>query len=78
MKSIRTLNLNKAILNWQNAVGATHNGELEAFLGMTLGDVAVYSNFSHTDVSDEVAARVEKLLSENHVLMIKAWMARNE
>lgn len=72
--------LKQAILNWQNAVGSEHDGQLEAFLSMSLGFMrGMHDSFKIGDLlTPEQTTRVNKLLSDNHHTMIKTWMARNE
>lgn len=79
-RTITSLEITNAILNWQNAIGTEYNGQLEAFLGMTLGSLDLLRTPLGVTyfLSEKTTDRVNKLLSENHPTIIKMWMARNE
>lgn len=70
----------QAILNWQNAVGCELNGQLETFLGITLGHINEQPNGLIIQMygATKVMERTKILLKDNHHALIKAWLARNE
>lgn len=77
MTRVTAIDLHKAIINWQNTVGCELNGQLEAYLTISLGWVYDVASDS-IQVTDETAERIRKLLGENHPTMIKVWLARNK
>lgn len=72
--------ITQAVLNWQNAVEASNNGQLEAFLGCSLGTLNSIPGvtFWLPATDTKLEERVKLLLNENHPTIIKMWMARNE
>lgn len=75
MIKVKRADVYKAILNWQNTVGGAHNGQLEAFLGVTLAFIDM-PYVQYIELEDQAAERIKTLLNENHKTMIKIWFAR--
>jgi len=73
---ITQFNIHKAILNWQDAVGTELNGQLEAYLGFTLG--RFYSDPNNNAISEEQCKRINMLLNDNHKTMIKVYLAKQD
>lgn len=80
MSDVLVKDLKKAVLNWQNTVGSELNGQLEAFLGLSIGLINdTHSGFGvAVHVDKQTAERVTKLLGDNHATMIRVWLARNK
>lgn len=77
---VKVRDLEKAIENWQNTVGAGLNGQLETYLGMTLGALGSFVQArGHALVMEQGQAnRVRLLLSDNHATMIKVYLAKQK
>lgn len=77
MNEIKLSKLREAITNWQNVVGGHMNGQLEAYLGMSLG-YSYSVRQTVIKVTQEQENRINILLSDNHPTLIKVYLAKQD